>query len=95
MQFFLIFMVAYVIGSLPSGYWFTRFFFSIDITKHGSGNIGATNVARIIGKPFFMLIFLFDAGKAYGTLYAAQAFFGSQPDTCLLLSGALLIGNAY
>lgn len=39
-------LVSYILGSFPSGYILTKYFNKIDITKHGSGNIGATNVLR-------------------------------------------------
>ena len=44
--YFLTMLVSYILGSFPSGYILTKYFNKIDITKHGSGNIGATNVLR-------------------------------------------------
>ena len=44
--YFLTMLVSYIMGSFPSGYILTKYFNKIDITKHGSGNIGATNVLR-------------------------------------------------
>ena len=41
--------IGYLLGSIPSGFWFTRCFGSVDIRRNGSGNIGATNVNRIAG----------------------------------------------
>lgn len=63
---------AYLVGSIPTGYWFARWFFRIDVMQHGSGNIGATNVARVLGSvKYFFLILLIDAGKAFATLWVA------------------------
>ena len=42
--------MAYLLGSIPSGLWIGRKFFQIDIRQHGSGNLGATNSFRILGK---------------------------------------------
>ena len=42
-------IVAYVLGSIPFGVLFTRLFGGGDVRKSGSGNIGATNVARVAG----------------------------------------------
>lgn len=58
-------ILAYFVGAIPVGYIVTRLKGIKDIRQHGSGNIGATNVARVLGKHYFFLIFLLDAGKAY------------------------------
>lgn len=86
-------LISYLVGSIPSGYWFTKVFFQKDITKLGSGNIGATNVARILGTQYFFLIFLFDACKAFGTLYVCSLFV--VPGWLLACGAFLLIGNGY
>ena len=89
----IVFALAYLIGAVPTGYLLARAF-GIDITKHGSGNIGATNVARVLGsKKYFFLIFFLDVLKAAGFLYLAGRYIGSWE---LLLCGvAILLGNAY
>lgn len=53
-------MLVYIIGSIPSGYWVTRAVKHIDIRSHGSGNIGATNVARIVGLKWGVFVFIAD-----------------------------------
>jgi glycerol-3-phosphate acyltransferase PlsY len=55
-------LLAYFVGSVPSGYLAGRLA-GVDIRKTGSGNIGATNVLRILGKPFGYAVFLVDFGK--------------------------------
>jgi glycerol-3-phosphate acyltransferase PlsY len=90
--------LAYVVGAIPVGYFFCRYFFGIDITTKGSGNIGATNVARVFGKKYFIFILLLDAIKAYamlalGTFLVAGALDSST--ALYVISAGLLIGNAY
>jgi glycerol-3-phosphate acyltransferase PlsY len=51
--------LSYLIGSFPTGYLVGRLA-GIDIRKVGSGNIGATNVLRVLGKPFGYTVFVFD-----------------------------------
>ncbi len=94
-------LVSYVVGSVPTGYLFCRYVFGINITQEGSGNIGASNVARVLGLRYFIPIFVIDAGKAFVTLFVCEWFIGSellQPldfswlYVCAML---LLVGNAY
>jgi glycerol-3-phosphate acyltransferase PlsY len=88
----LVFLISYLIGSIPTGYWFCKFFFNLDITKHGSKNIGATNVARVLGfKTYFFLIFLLDFFKAFVVLWGAGYFVKN----LFIVAVVLLIGNAY
>ena len=46
----LFFSISYLIGSIPFGYLIYKFKKNDDIRKYGSGNIGATNVNRLLGK---------------------------------------------
>src|SRR6266478_8134208 len=55
-------LAGYLIGSIPFGYLVARAR-GVDIFEHGSGNIGATNVGRILGRPFGVLVFLLDFSK--------------------------------
>jgi glycerol-3-phosphate acyltransferase PlsY len=56
-------LCAYLIGSLPFGYLTAKFAEGIDIREHGSKNIGATNVTRVLGKKLGLLVLLLDALK--------------------------------
>jgi acyl phosphate:glycerol-3-phosphate acyltransferase len=88
--------IAYLVGSIPTGYWFTRLFFGVDVTKRGSGNIGATNVARVLGdKRYFFIIFLIDFLKAFFTLYVSSIFLPIDSDFLLVIAALLLLGNSY
>ena len=66
--FILIALLSYLIGSVPAGYIAGRFA-GIDIRSVGSGNVGATNVLRILGKPYGYAVFLFDFCKGVGTVW--------------------------
>ena len=54
---------AYLIGAVPFGYVTAKWLKGIDIRTVGSGNIGATNVGRVLGFRFFLLVFAFDLAK--------------------------------
>ena len=55
-------LIAYVCGSLPFGYWAGKLK-GIDIREHGSKNIGATNVVRVMGKKVGIPVFILDMLK--------------------------------
>jgi glycerol-3-phosphate acyltransferase PlsY len=55
-------IIAYLLGSIPTGYWLGRMK-GVDIRQFGSGNIGMTNVLRVLGKPYAILTLLVDIGK--------------------------------
>jgi len=63
--------IAYVCGSLPFGYWAGRLK-GIDIRKHGSGNIGATNVIRVLGKKTGVPVFILDMLKGFLPTWGAD-----------------------
>ena len=49
MNEFLLITLAYIIGSVPTAVWVSRYFFGVDIRDYGSGNAGATNTYRVLG----------------------------------------------
>jgi glycerol-3-phosphate acyltransferase PlsY len=66
----IVFISAYLLGSIPFGYLAARRR-GVDIFKAGSGNIGATNIGRVLGKKLGVFIFILDFGK--GALAVASA----------------------
>ena len=78
MLIYLLFIVAaYLIGSIPFGYLFSRLFKGIDIREFGSHNIGASNVLRVVGPfPGFLTLF-FDIGKGAIVVLLAKKYFPS------------------
>ena len=64
--------IAYLLGSIPFGYLLVRIFRNEDIRAQGSGNIGATNVARSGAKGLGVATLLLDLGKAYVAVLVAR-----------------------
>jgi len=60
---FSVFVASFLLGSIPWGLIVSRVHYKIDIREHGSGNIGATNAVRILGKVGGVAVFLLDFGK--------------------------------
>ncbi len=86
------FVVAYLFGSLPFGYLIARIVAGVDIRKSGSGNIGATNVARVLGKRMGLLVLLLDCLK--GALPTALLPIVLTDSNALRLHLAVLSGTA-
>lgn len=85
---------AYLLGSLPFGYILGLLFKRIDIRTFGSGNIGTTNVIRLLGWRGGLLVFILDAAKGAGAVLLARAL---TPDTAFHLAAAFaaLLGHCF
>jgi acyl phosphate:glycerol-3-phosphate acyltransferase len=85
-------LLGYLIGSVPVGYIAARLA-GVDIRRQGSGNIGATNVLRVLGKRFGYPVFLIDVGKgAAAVLLARHLAASSGVDQSALEIAATLAG---
>jgi len=71
-------VIAYFVGSIPTGYLLARAK-GIDIRTTGSGNIGATNVFRILGKPAGIAVLLIDALKGFLPTYCVRYLLHGAP----------------
>src|SRR5580704_16491246 len=85
-------LIAYLVGSLPFGFLIARYVAGVDIRKSGSGNIGATNVARVLGKKLGIAVLVLDCLKgALPTLLMPQVLTDS---ATLRLHLAVVSGTA-
>ena len=102
LAYILIVVAAYFLGSIPTGYLVARAK-GIDIRKVGSGNIGATNVFRILGKPAGVLVLVIDGLKGYAAcawlcdrLLPVLGVASADADTYRILAGiAAVLGHNY
>lgn len=65
-------LIAYLFGSIPTSVWIGKFFYNIDIREFGSGNAGATNTFRVLGKKAGVPVLIIDILK--GTAAVALAY---------------------
>lgn len=69
----LVFLICYLLGSVPTAVWTGKIFFGVDVRTQGSGNAGATNTFRVLGKGAGTFVLAFDVTK--GFLAASLAVF--------------------
>jgi glycerol-3-phosphate acyltransferase PlsY len=69
-------VIAYLVGSIPAAYIAGRSLRGIDLREHGSGNLGATNVMRVMGPRIGAVVLLFDALKGAIPVIVLPMLFG-------------------
>src|ERR1700755_3207605 len=72
-------LASYLVGAIPFGYLVAKSR-GVDILRQGSGNIGATNVGRVLGRGYGILVFVLDFLKGALPVVAAKAFGPPTPD---------------
>lgn len=87
--------LAYLLGSIPFGYLLVRIFRNEDIRQQGSGNIGATNVARSGAKGLGLATLLLDVAKAYLAVVIASRVGAGNYDLAVAAAVAAVIGHVY
>lgn len=86
---------AYLLGSVPTGYLAAKAK-GIDIRTVGSGNIGATNVFRILGKPAGITVLIIDMAKGFLACWLAGRVSGSDPELQKMAGGLFaILGHNY
>ncbi|MFH1777777.1 MAG: glycerol-3-phosphate 1-O-acyltransferase PlsY [Candidatus Omnitrophota bacterium] len=65
---------AYLLGAIPTAYLFARYLTKVDITRYGSGNVGATNALRLLGKLPGALVLFLDLAKGMVTVTLIAGF---------------------
>jgi glycerol-3-phosphate acyltransferase PlsY len=91
----LILIVAYLIGCIPFGVVIAKISGLGDITKQGSGNIGATNITRIGGKKLGLATFLLDALKGVFAILVAKNLGAHNPDLQIYAAALAVLGHIF
>lgn len=90
----LLIIAAYFIGSIPFAYIIVKLVKKIDIRTVGSGNAGATNAARVLGKWGFISVFLLDAFKGFLPVFISLHYYGQTMIT-LVVAAVVVLGHTY
>lgn len=69
MMIIVMLLLSYLIGAFPSGFVIGKLFFKKDIRQFGSGNTGATNSFRVLGRPAGFLVTFLDIFKGFITVF--------------------------
>jgi glycerol-3-phosphate acyltransferase PlsY len=93
MPIIVVFLLAYLLGSLPFGYLLARIW-NIDIRERGSGNIGATNVLRTLGPLPAALVFGLDLLKGTAAVYLATSVTTNQW-LIVLIGATAILGHMF
>lgn len=90
----LLIVFAYFLGSIPFAYIIVRLVKGVDIRTVGSGNAGATNAARVLGKWGFISVFILDLLKGYLPVFIALKVYGPTPIS-LIVGLVAVLGHTY
>ena len=88
-------ILAFLIGSIPTGYLLNKYFGHGDIRKVGSGNIGATNVLRHSGKLLGLLTLLIDIGKGFLALVWLTKINFYMEEDIFILGSSVVLGHIF
>ena len=89
-----ILILGYFIGSIPNGLIFGKMIWNVDLREKGSGNIGATNAWRVLGKKAGLLVFALDFLKGVIPVLLASTFIGL-PWSMVIAGLAAIAGHVF
>lgn len=88
-------ILAYLFGSIPSAVWFGEAFYGVDVREYGSGNAGATNTFRVLGKKagsIVMFVDIFKGWTATNLPYLLDAAIVGIPNSVQFINFQLALG---
>lgn len=84
---------AYLAGSIPTAVWYGKIFHGVDVRQHGSGNAGATNSLRTLGKKAGIIVLIVDFLKGFLAVKAASLFLAETDSILPLIMGLAVIAG--
>ena len=88
-------LVAYLLGSVPSGLWVGQYFFQKDIRQFGSGNLGSTNAFRVLGKKAGSVVLFLDVFKGFLAMILSMTVFKQESLSPLWIASFAVIGHTF
>lgn len=88
----LVFVLAYLLGSIPSAVWIGKKFHNIDVRQHGSGNAGTSNTIRVLGWKTGIPVLIIDLGKGWLAAMLPVFFHLTEPHSALITNLQIMAG---
>ncbi|MFN4234645.1 MAG: glycerol-3-phosphate 1-O-acyltransferase PlsY [Bacteroidia bacterium] len=85
-------VLAYLIGSIPTAVWIGKYMYGVDVRNSGSGNSGATNTFRVLGKKAGIPVLIIDIFKGWLAVQLAYILGNFRPETQLFENFQFLLG---
>lgn len=95
MQYIFLVLIAYLLGSIPSGKTLGLWLKGVDIQSHGSGNIGFANACRVLGPKIGVLVLVCDIVKSFIPLMVAKHLLGVSQEILMAMGLPAIIGHAF
>ena len=92
MKIVILVIISYILGSIPNALWIGKIFLNKDVRNYGSGNVGSTNAARVLGYRYGLLTLVLDVLKGLIPTYLGYCINPEIGIICGLLS---IIGHSY
>lgn len=93
-MYILFIVLSYLLGSIPNALWVGKIFKNIDVRNFGSGNVGSTNAARVLGLKYGALTLILDVLK--GVFFPLVAkLYGYNSKILILIGLAAILGHSY
>jgi glycerol-3-phosphate acyltransferase PlsY len=92
LNYLIMFLLAYLLGSLPTAVWAGKIFHGIDVRDHGSGNAGATNVIRVLGWGTGVPVLIADILKGWAAAMLPHFFGLADPGTAYYVNLQIICG---
>jgi len=86
------FILAYLLGSIPTAVWVGKYFHGVDVREHGSGNAGATNTIRVLGWKTGIPVLIVDLAKGWLAAMLPLFLKLAPPDSAMLINLQIITG---
>lgn len=86
-------LIGYLFGSIPTAYWLGRLVYRLDIFEHGSKNMGATNVFRVLGKKPGIITLIIDIAKGATPVLLIRSLMPELPVAAFAAAAAAMLGH--
>jgi len=87
--------LSYLLGATPTSYWMGRAFHGLDLREHGSGNLGASNVFRILGPKWALPVVAVDVAKGFVPVWFFPSMVDGDLGWTLAFGGAAIVGHVF